>query len=179
MQILSSCPGAPQGCQKVDGLSLAEKLRLYIITCVLGCLLWDSRIFVEILIRIVLVRVRIALYLTAGHSASLRAGHRAWELMGCMSLRRPQRHVACRPQSLGVVGLYIYIYILYISTQATAPSCVQATEPWKMLACTSRSRPQRQLACRLQSLGNVESSLASLCNAYQQVKREKVKHDSR
>ena len=47
MQILSSCPGAPQGCQKVDGRSLAKKRRLYIITCVLGWPVLDSRSFVE------------------------------------------------------------------------------------------------------------------------------------
>ena len=48
MQILSSCPGAPQGCQKVDGLSFAKKRRLYIITCVLGWPVLDSRSFLEI-----------------------------------------------------------------------------------------------------------------------------------
>ena len=56
MQIPSSCPGPSQGCQKKDCLSLAEKLRFYIITCVLGWLFLETRVVLEIPSQITLVR---------------------------------------------------------------------------------------------------------------------------
>ena len=45
--------------------------------------------------------VRNLVYAKASHSGTLHAGHRAWEMLACLSQSRPQRPLACRPQSLG------------------------------------------------------------------------------